>query len=147
MHADILISVIEHDVRIALCNGHGADFDLRGARGNNIRDTAILEADLDIGEILVGSVDRLPQGIYTAHRRADQVENDVNIMDHHIQDDTIFFDAWYKRTQTTAFDQPWLMDDLFQFLHGAIKTLHMSNMEDDTLCLGEAKEFTGFLQR
>src|SRR3982750_2779517 len=39
------------------------------------------------------------------------------------------------------------MDDLFQLLHCAIKTLHMPNMQDHTLRFGEAKECASFLQR
>src|SRR5262249_42145458 len=145
MDANILISVIKYNVGIALRNSHGANLDLCGAGGNNIRNTAILETDLDIGEIFVGRIDSLPQGIHATHRRAYQVQDDVDIMDHYIQDDTLFLDAWHKRPQAPALDQPWIMDDLFQLLHGAIKTLHMPNMEDHTLCLSEAKEFTGLL--
>ena len=106
MHTNILIRVIEDNVRITLCNGHGTDLDLRGARGNDIRDTAILEADLDIGQVFMRRIDGLAQGIHAPHRRAHEVQDDVDIMDHDIEDDPILLDTRHKGPQATAFDQP-----------------------------------------
>src|SRR5215813_67148 len=96
MHTNILICVIEYNERIALCNGHGTDLDLRGARSNDIRDTAVLEADLDIGQVFMVSIDGLTQGIHASHRRVHEVQNNVDIMDHHVEDDSILLDTRHE---------------------------------------------------
>jgi len=57
MHADILVGIVEEDIGVTLRDRHGANFNLRRPRGYDIGDTAILKADLHVGEVFTFGID------------------------------------------------------------------------------------------
>ena len=145
MHANILIGVIQQDIGAGLRDRHGANFDLGGSGGEEGGDTAVLEAYLHVGKVFLAGVYRPAQSLYALNGGRNEPQNDVNIVNHQVQNYPVVLDARDERTQASALDHQGFVDDLLQFLHRAVKALNVPDVQDHVPGFGQVKQVAGFV--
>ena len=145
--ADVLLGVVEDDVRLRLRDRQHTDLLLGGATRGDEGDRAGLEADLHVGDVGRGGVDRRPHRGEPPRRRVDQAQHDVEVVDHQIHHHAVLLHPRGERSQTPRFDEDRALHDLLQLLHRAVEPLDVPDVQHGAAPAGDREELARLLER
>ncbi len=74
------------------------------ARGD-VRHTAARECQTGVGDVHLVRENRHPHGVHGLDRGADEMENDIEVVDHQIEDDIHIRAPFEKRVEAVGFDE------------------------------------------
>src|SRR5215475_9048623 len=111
--ADILIGIIEQNILIALSHRQRADLLLRGPAGSDRGQAATGKPDLHVRHIFDIGRYRGAHGANAMRAGANEIEHDVEVMNHQVEHDPIVFDTCLEGTHAPALDENRVSDDVF----------------------------------
>lgn len=120
---------------------------LRGdAGGSEVGDAAGGEFDSDVGDIGLLRQDGEAHGVDLRDRRLCQVENDVEVMDHEIEDYVRVEGARGEDGEAVRLEEHGTSQKRGKGLHGRVEALKMTDHEGALVCFGKGYEGVGFGQ-
>ncbi len=120
---------------------------LRRSAGGNRRLAAVTEPELHVRGVLHLGQDSSSHRTHSLHPCLDQIEHDVEVMDHQIEDHPIIFDPRLEGTHAAALDQDGVSHDILELLHSPIKAFHMSYVEHGAASPGEIEQLSCLRER
>ena len=142
-----LVLVIEREIGVLLEDADLAQFVLADAAGGDVGHAAVLEADAHIGDVLAIAQDRHADGIHLHPRRADEVQDDLEVVDHDIEHDADIQAAAGIGREPRGLDEARMGEARLERGEHGIETLDVADLEDDAVFLREVAKFARLLRR
>lgn len=126
----LLLGIIQGDEGVPLKDPYSPDpFDTHPT-GGQIRDASRFKLKSRIRDIDLIGDDRDADSRDRDDGRLDQVQRNVNVMDHQIQDNINIRIAVSERTKTVTFNEARVPHDGIERLYRAVESLDMTNLKD-----------------
>ena len=110
------------------------------ARGD-VRHTAARKGQAGVGDVHLVRENRNPDGVHGRNRGADEMEDDVEVVDHQIEDDVHVRAAFEEGVEAVGFDEEGRSHHGPEGRDGRIEPLDEADLEDQPLCPGEGDQF------
>ena len=137
---EFLTGEVEGEVLVGLEEAKLADL-LRGdAAGGEVGDTTGVEFDANIGDIGFGREDRQTDGADFANGRVGEAENDVEIVDHEVENDVDVEGTGSEDAESMGFEEHGLIERCEGCGDRRIETLEVADGNDATLRLRESQD-------
>ena len=101
------------------------------AARSDIGDAAVLETQSRICDVFAAAQNRHADGIDRLNRRTDEMQNDLEIVDHQIEHDADVGAAIRVRRKPMRLDETRMSQTLFECAEHRIETLHVTNLQDE----------------
>ena len=98
------------------------------ARGD-VRDRAVGELDPRVCDVHVGRENRDPGRPHVGHVRADELEHEIEVVDHEVEDHRHVGAARLERGQALGLEEPRLLEVRRGGAHCAVEPLHVPDLE------------------
>jgi hypothetical protein len=144
---DVLVRVVEQDVGVGLGDGERADLLLGGPAGRDGGHGSRVEHDLHGGHVGDRRVHRRADRGDLAGLAVDQVQHDVDVVDHQVHHHRVVLHARHERAQAPRLDQDGPLHDLAQLLHCAVEPLDVTDVEHPVLLARDPEQLLGLLER
>ena len=138
---------VEGEVPVGLKDAELAGAVARHPAGGHVRDGAVRELDSGIGDIHVHREERHPGGPHVHDLRANQLEYQVEVVDHEIEDHGHVGAARLERGQPVDLEEPGLGQIRRRGADGAIEALHVPHLQRGAGRVGGAHQLLRALQR
>ena len=79
-----------------------------------------------------------------AHRRLNEAENDVEVVDHEVEDDIDVESARREDAQAVRFEKHGPVEPVLDGAHGRVEAFEMANGQDAFVFFGESEEIGGW---
>src|SRR6186713_18362 len=114
--------------------------------GRQICHTPILELDTNVGDVGPARKDRNPDGAHLCDGRSNQVQHDIEIMDHQIKDDVDIQTPRSESGQTMDFKKLRFGGHLYCRGDHGIEALDVTGLQDASMSCRSINEQAGFVQ-
>ncbi|MEY5027357.1 MAG: hypothetical protein RLZZ244_2885, partial [Verrucomicrobiota bacterium] len=135
-----LAHVVEGEVAVLLEDADFPESLGADARGGEVGDAAVFEAESGVGDVLATAEDGDADGVDGVKRGANQVEDDFEVVDHEIQHDADFGAAIGVGGEAVAFDETGLMQAGFEGGENGVEAFDVPDLEGEVLRLGQGDE-------
>ena len=127
-----------HDIQLPLLL-------LRDAADQDMGHDPVLKGYLGIGDVLVVRMDAPPRRRNPGYGGRDQGKDDIDVVDHQVQDDPHIVDARGKRAYSFGLQIDGAVDRLGDIAHGAVEPLDMTDLKDQVLLRGKLQQLLGLI--
>ena len=117
------------------------------AASGEVGDASGFEFEADVSDVHFAGEDGQADGADFFHRRLREGEDDVEIVNHEVEDDIDIERARREDAQAVDFEKHRVSDDGERGADGGIEALEMSDLRDAFVLGGEVDEFVGFVKR
>jgi hypothetical protein len=141
-----LRAVIEGDVAGVRAAAEDADFAHAfgaDAAGGEVRDATVRKTEAGVGDVLAFAQDGNADGIDAGDGRFDEGEDDVEIVDHEVEDDADVGAARWVGRKAMGLDEAWFGGDAFHVAEGGVEAFDVADLKDEAILLGNLDEFGG----
>jgi hypothetical protein len=138
-----LFLVVEGQVAIFLEHADLAEFLWADSRGGDIGDAAVLEAEAGIGDVLAAGEDWHAYGVDGHDGGADEVEDDLEVMDHEVQHHADICGAVGEGREAVCLDEARVGEAVFEFGQHGVEAFDMADLEDAACLMGELDQGEG----
>jgi len=145
-YENFLASVIERDVLARLEEAQLADAFGGDAAGGEVGDASGFELETDVGDVDFAGEDGQADGANFFHRRFGEGEDDVEIVNHEIEDDIDIERSRSEHAEAVDFEKHRMREDGKRGADGGIEALEMSDLRDAFVFRGEVDEFVSFVE-
>ncbi len=121
--------VVDGDISVGLEKAHLAFALDRYAAGGDIGDATVLKGNARIGDVRHFGQHRHPHRFDPQNRRAHQADNDIDVVNHQIQDHIDIGAALDERRQAVTFDELRILDDAFEAANRRIEPFQMADLQ------------------
>ncbi len=135
VNGDVLVGLEEAELPDAL----GAD-----AAGGEVGDAAGLELHADVGDVHFARENGQANGADFAHRGVDKAEDDVEIVDHEVEDDIDIERAGREDAEAVRLKKHGLVEVRGDGRDSRVETLEMANLKDAAVCFSQRDESVCF---
>src|SRR5271170_1256266 len=108
--------------------------------GGEVGHAAGLKLKADVGDVNLAGEDGQADGVEVAHGGLSEAENDIQVVDHEIEDYIDVERAWGKDAEAVRLKKHRTVQPGLDGSHGGVETLKMSDGENAIMLLRESKE-------
>ena len=119
----------------------------RHAARGHVGHRAVRELDPCVGDVDVGRENRDAGRAHVRHFGAHQLEHEIEIVDHEVEDHRDIGAAGLKRREALRLEEPGLLEIWGGGAHGAVEALHVPDLEDHLPCRGTPHQGVGPRER
>ncbi len=113
------------------------------ARGGEVSDAAGAELDADVADVGFAGKDGQADGVHAGDRRVGEGEDDVEVVDHEVEDDVDVEGARREDGKPVRFKKHRAAEQRREGLHGRVETLEMADHEGAAVLAGKAEKVVG----
>jgi len=144
---NVLSSVIERHVFVFLEKANLSNALGGNAAGGEVRDSARFELKTRMSDIDFVRDYRDADGFQVDHRRIDEGEQNVEVVDHHVVNDVDIEAPRREHAQAVNFEKHRARDDALSRDHRGIETLEMADLQNPVATLRGRDQAVGFRER
>ena len=120
---------IDREICILLKQAHLPHLPLRYSAGGHIGDTSVLELKTRVRDIHTFRDDSDAVRFHSTDRRLDKAEDQIDVVDHQVQDDRDVRPAWIELREPVGFDEHGGDRVMLQREDGGVEALDMPHLE------------------
>ena len=137
-----LVFVIEREVGVFLEDTDFANAVLADPAGGEVGDAAGFEMEADVGDVLAAAEDRNSDRVHARDRRADEVQDDFDVVDHQVQYDPDVGAAVRVWREAGNLEEARVFQLGFERVKDRVEAFDMADLEDAAFRGGELRELT-----
>ena len=107
------------------------------AGGGEVGDAAGFELDADVGDIDFAGEDREADGAELADGRVGELEDDVEVVDHEVEDDVDVERARGEDAETVGLEEHGAVEQRLDRGDGGVETLEVADLDDALVNVGK----------
>lgn len=139
----LLVQKVEADVRIGLEQAHFPHLFERDAAGRQVGHAAVFEFQPGIGDVGRVAQHRNAARAHPAHGRLDDVQHQIEVVNHQIEDDRDLRAAWLEGRQPVRFDEHGPHDLAGQGQKRRIESLDVPDLHFEAGAFGQFQQAIG----
>ncbi len=143
----LLTRIVERDVRVRLKDAQLSNLLPRNSTRRHIGDAAVGELQTGVGDVHAISQNGDPNGMHRANLGVHHREQDVQVVDHQVEDDVNVQAAFGELAQTVDLEELRLDKERRERSDGRIEPLQMSDLQEHPCLARTTNHALGFLQR
>lgn len=143
---DVLAGVVDGDVLVGLEEAELADPLRADPAGSEVGDTARSKFHAGIGNINFAAEDGQPNGPYFSHRRGSKGQDDVQVVDHEVQDNINVKGPRGKDAEPVRLKKQRSVEQWKDGLHGRVEPFQMADLKDAVVQVCQADKGIRFFQ-
>ena len=143
---NVLAGVVDGEILMGLEEAELAHLLRADAAGGEVGDAARSELDADVGNIDLGSEDGEADGVEVAHGRGGEGADDVEVMDHEVEDDIDIEGTGGEDAEAVRLKKHGAVEQRANGLDGGIETFEMADLQDALVMGREMDEVVGFFE-
>ena len=133
----LLCLVVEREIRVLLKHADFSQLLGRNARDGDVRDAAVFKTQPRVGDVLAAAQHGYTDGIDTLQRRADEVQDDLDVVDHQVEHNADFDAAVRIRREPVRFDETRTRQSRFERAEHGIEPFDVADLQDESARVGE----------
>ena len=113
------------------------------AGGGEIGDAAGGELDADVSDVGFAGKDGQADGVDAGDRRVGEREDDVEVVDHEVEDDVDIEGAWRENGKPVSLEEHGAAKQRREGLHGRVEALEVADHEGAAVFAGKTEKVVG----
>ena len=143
---NVLARVIDRKVLVGLEEAEFAHLLRADTAGGEVGDTSGFEFDADVGDVNLGGKDGQANGVNGADRRGGEGADDIEVVNHEVEDDINIQGAGSKDAETVRLKKHGVVEEWADGLYSGIEALQMPRLQNAAKLSGEADEMVSLCQ-
>ena len=140
---EILTGVVNGNVLMRLEESELADPFRADATGGEVGDASGFELDADVGDVHLWGKDGQADSMQVSHGRMRKIEDDVEVVDHQVEDHVNIESPWGEDAETVGFEEHGAIQPRLNGGNGRVESFEMADGENAIVLLGEGEQIGG----
>jgi hypothetical protein len=116
------------------------------AGGGEVGDAAGLKLDTDVGDVDFGREDGQADGVDFADAGLGELEDDVEVVNHEVEDDVDVESAGAEEAETVGLEEHGAVDERGEGSDGGVEAFEVADLDEAVVEAAEADELVGLLE-